>query len=166
MLEVMDKGCVQALKGDYTLPIVSLLTGRKVGLTLGEYLEGLDIEDLGLPYFAISASLTHARMVVHREGSALRSVLASCRAPGMFPPLGWDGDVLVDGGLVNNNPADVMRECVGGGTVFASAVSPASSSRSVTSSGWISPGGVLRPARPIPSAAESASAPSATCSCG
>ena len=124
MLEVMDKGCVQALKGDYTLPIVSLLTGRKVGLTLGEYLEGLDIEDLGLPYFAISASLTHARMVVHREGSALRSVLASCRAPGMFPPLGWDGDVLVDGGLVNNNPADVMRECVGGGTVFASAVSP------------------------------------------
>jgi predicted acylesterase/phospholipase RssA len=124
MLEVMDKGCVQALKGDYTFPIVSLLTGKKVGLALGEYLEGLDIEDLWLPYFAISASLVHARMVVHREGSALRSVLASCRAPGMFPPLGWEGDVLVDGGLVNNNPADVMRECVGSGTVFASAVSP------------------------------------------
>lgn len=124
MLEVMDKGCAQALKGDYTLPIVSLLTGRKVGLALGKYLEHLDIEDLWLPYFAISASLVHARMVVHREGSALRSVLASSRAPGMFPPLGWDGDVLVDGGLVNNIPADVMRECVGGGTVFAADVSP------------------------------------------
>jgi len=124
MLEVMDKGCAQALKGDFTLPIVSLLTGRKVGLALGKYLENLDIEDLWLPYFAISASLVHARMVVHREGSALRSVLASCRAPGMFPPLEWDGDVLVDGGLVNNIPADVMRECVGGGTVFAADVSP------------------------------------------
>jgi len=124
MLEVMDKGCAQALKGDYTLPIVSLLTGKKVTLALGKYLEGLDIDDLWLPYFSISASLVNARMVVHRHGNVLRSVLASCRAPGMFPPLGWDGDVLVDGGLVNNIPADVMREAVGGGTVFAADVSP------------------------------------------
>jgi NTE family protein/lysophospholipid hydrolase len=126
MLEVMDQGCAQALKGDYTLPIVSLLTGRKVGLALGKYLEKLDIEDLWLPYFSISASLVQGRMVVHRKGSALRSVLASCRAPGMFPPLSWNGDVLVDGGLVNNIPADVMRESVGGGTVFAADVSGAS----------------------------------------
>jgi len=120
----MEKGCVQALKGDFTLPLVSLLTGKKVNRELGRYLEGLDIEDLWLPWFAVSASLVHARMVVHRTGNALNSVLASCRAPGMFPPLGWDGDVLVDGGLVNNIPADVMRESVGGGTVFAADVSP------------------------------------------
>ncbi len=126
MLEVMDQGCAQALKGDYTLPIVSLLTGRKVTAALGKYLEHLDIEDLWLPYFAISASLVQARMVVHRQGSALRCVLASCRAPGMFPPLGWDGDVLVDGGLVNNIPADVMRASVGTGLVFAVDVSPES----------------------------------------
>jgi CRP-like cAMP-binding protein/predicted acylesterase/phospholipase RssA len=125
MLEFMDKGCVQALKGDYTLPLVSLLTGRKVSLALGKYLAGLDIEDLWLPWFAISASLVSARMIVHRSGDALRSVLATCRAPGMFPPLGWAGDVLVDGGLVNNIPADVMRESVGSGTVFAADVSPA-----------------------------------------
>jgi predicted acylesterase/phospholipase RssA len=124
MLEVMDKGCAQALKGDYTLPLVSLLTGRKVNVELGRYLEGIDIEDLWLPYFAISASLVQARMIVHRQGSALRSVLASCRAPGMFPPLGWNGDVLVDGGLVNNIPADIMRQSVGSGTVFAADVSP------------------------------------------
>jgi predicted acylesterase/phospholipase RssA len=63
-------------------------------------------------------------MVVHTSGSALKSVVASCRAPGMFPPLGWDGDVLVDGGLVNNIPADIMRQKVGAGTVFAADVSP------------------------------------------
>ncbi len=124
MIEVMDRGCVKALKGDYTLPLLSLLTGRKVGIELGNYLEGVDIEDLWLPYFSISASLVQARMVVHREGSALQSVLASCRAPGMFPPLGWEGDVFVDGGLVNNIPADVMRKCIGAGTVIAADVSP------------------------------------------
>jgi len=126
MIEVMEKGCAQALKGDYTLPLVALLTGSKVTHELGKYLDGVDIEDLWLPYFAISASLVHARMVVHRTGSALHSVVASCRAPGMFPPLGWNGDVLVDGGLVNNIPADVMRQSVGGAgaTVIAIDVSP------------------------------------------
>jgi NTE family protein/lysophospholipid hydrolase len=124
MLEVMRKGCVEALKGDFTLPLLSLLTGRKVGVALSEYLAGLDIEDFWLPYFSISASLVNARMVVHREGDALRSVLASCRAPGMFPPIAWDGDVLVDGGLVNNIPADVMRQSVGNGIVIAADVSP------------------------------------------
>src|SRR5581483_7132295 len=75
MLEVMRKGCVAALKGDFTLPLLSLLTGRKVGVALSEYLAGLDIEGFWLPYFSISASLVNARMVVHREGDALRSVL-------------------------------------------------------------------------------------------
>ena len=43
----------------------------------------------------------------------------------MFPPLPWSGDLLVDGGLVNNIPADVMRAMVIGGTVIAVDVAPA-----------------------------------------
>jgi predicted acylesterase/phospholipase RssA/CRP-like cAMP-binding protein len=125
MLEIMDKGCAQSLKGDFTIPIVSLMTGRNVGQAIGSYLNDRDIEDLWLPYFSISASLVHARMVVHTRGNALRSVLASCRVPGIFPPLGWDDEVLVDGGLVNNLPSDVMRGEVGSGTVIAAQVSPA-----------------------------------------
>jgi predicted acylesterase/phospholipase RssA/CRP-like cAMP-binding protein len=124
MLEIMDKGCAQSLKGDFTIPIVSLRTGKNVGETIGSYLDDRDIEDLWLPYFSISASLVHARMVVHTHGNALRSVLASCRVPGIFPPLGWDDEVLVDGGLVNNLPSDVMRGKVGSGTVLAVQVSP------------------------------------------
>jgi predicted acylesterase/phospholipase RssA/CRP-like cAMP-binding protein len=123
MLEIMEKGCAQSLKGDYTVPIVSLLTGKKVAHSIGRYVGDCDIEDLWLPYFAISASLVHASMVIHSRGNALRSALASSRAPGIFPPLGWDGDVLVDGGLVNNVPSDVMRGEVGPGTVIAVDVS-------------------------------------------
>jgi predicted acylesterase/phospholipase RssA/CRP-like cAMP-binding protein len=124
MLEIMDKGCAQSLKGDFTIPIVSLMTGKNVGQTIGSYLDDRDIEDLWLPYFSISASLVHARMVVHTHGNALRSVLASCRVPGIFPPLGWNDDVLVDGGLVNNLPSDVMRGEISSGTVIAVQVSP------------------------------------------
>jgi predicted acylesterase/phospholipase RssA/CRP-like cAMP-binding protein len=123
MLEIMERGCAHSLKGDYTVPIVSLLTGKKVAHSIGYYVGNCDIEDLWLPYFAISASLVHASMVIHSRGNALRSALASSRAPGIFPPLGWDDDVLVDGGLVNNVPSDVMRGEVGSGTVIAVDVS-------------------------------------------
>jgi len=123
MLEIMDKGCAQSLKGDYTLPIVSLLTGKKVAHSIGQYIEDRDIEDLWLPYFAISTSLVHAGMVVHTKGNILRSVLASSRAPGIFPPLGWNDEVLVDGGLVNNVPCDVMRREMPTGTVVGVDVS-------------------------------------------
>jgi NTE family protein len=124
MLDVIVNGCASSLKGDYTLPVVAFLSGAKLGRTLGAYLENLDVEDFWLPYFSISASLRNASMRVHDRGDALRSVLASCRAPGMFPPLPWGDDLLVDGGLVNNIPADVMRAFVPGGTVFAVDVSP------------------------------------------
>lgn len=123
-LKLLEKGCANSFKGDYTLPIVSLLTGKKVARSIGSYLGSHDVEDLWLPFFAISASLVHARMVIHTQGNALRCLLASCRAPGVFPPLGWNGDVLVDGGLVNNVPCDVMRGKVGPGTVIAADVAP------------------------------------------
>jgi NTE family protein len=60
MLEIMEKGCAQSLKSDYTIPIVSLLTGKKVAHSIGHYVGDCDIEDRWLPYFAISASLVHA----------------------------------------------------------------------------------------------------------
>ncbi len=141
MLDVIVNGCAASLKGDYTLPVVAFLSGAKLGRALGEYLEHLEVEDFWLPYFSISASLRQAAMRVHSSGDALRSVLASCRAPGMFPPLPWGDDLLVDGGLVNNIPADVMRGFVRSGTVFAVDVSPSEEVASEASdalavSGW------------------------------
>jgi predicted acylesterase/phospholipase RssA/CRP-like cAMP-binding protein len=115
---ILKDGCTNSLKGDYTLPLVSLLSGKKLAQSVGEYIGDHDLEDFWLPYFAVSASLVHAKMIVHKNGSALRSVLASSRVPGLFPPLCWDQDVLVDGGLVNNVPCDVMRDQLGSGTVI------------------------------------------------
>jgi NTE family protein/lysophospholipid hydrolase len=140
MLDIVVAGR-GAVRGDYTLPLLSVLTGAKFARMLGEHLGAYNIEDFWLPFFSVSASLRHARMVVHRRGDAVRSVLASCRAPVMFPPLSWNGDLLVDGGLVNNIPADVMRTMTPGGTVFAVDVSPSESifppaEESLATSGW------------------------------
>ena len=61
--------------------------------------------------------------MVHRSGLLQKWVAASMAVPGMGPPI-FDGrDVLVDGGVVNNLPVDIMRG-FGRGPVFASNVSP------------------------------------------
>jgi predicted acylesterase/phospholipase RssA/CRP-like cAMP-binding protein len=141
MLDVVIGGSVSSLKGDYTLPVLSLLTGAKMATVIGQYLERYKIEDFWLPFFSVTASLRHARMLVLRRGDALRSVLASCRAPVIFPPLPWNDDLLVDGGLVNNIPADVMRSLTPGGTVFAVDVAPSEdihrpTEENLSISGW------------------------------
>ena len=95
---------------DYTLPLVSLVSGRKVGRLLREEFGALEIEDLPLPYFCVSANLTTGRSAVHRSGELWRWLRASVAIPGVLPPVFNKGEVHVDGGAINNLPVDVMRE--------------------------------------------------------
>ncbi|SRR5579871_385277 len=94
---------------DYTLPIVSLVAGRKVSGLLRQEFGEVAIEDLPLPFYAISANLTTGRCSVHREGPLWRWLRASVAIPGVLPPVFHHGEVHVDGGIINNLPVDVMR---------------------------------------------------------
>ncbi|HEY2744716.1 MAG TPA: cyclic nucleotide-binding and patatin-like phospholipase domain-containing protein [Polyangia bacterium] len=95
---------------DLTLPISSLLAGKKLDRVLHRQLGDADIEDLWLPFFCVSTDLSRAEMVVHERGCLWKSVRASVSIPGIFPPLPLDGRTLVDGGLVDNLPLDLMLE--------------------------------------------------------
>jgi NTE family protein len=94
---------------DYTLPLVSLVSGRKVGLLLRRELGDIDIEDLPLPFFCVSSNLTTGRIAVHQHGPLWRWLRASVAIPGVLPPVLHGGEVYVDGGAMNNLPVDVMR---------------------------------------------------------
>ena len=48
--------------------------------------------------------------MIHERGSLWKAIRASASIPGVFVPVLSDGNILVDGGLVNNLPGDVMRE--------------------------------------------------------
>ena len=76
----------------------------------------MDIEDLPLPFFCVSSNLTTGRIAVHRRGELWRWLRASVAIPGVLPPVFHKGEVLVDGGAINNLPVDVMRE-VGRGPI-------------------------------------------------
>jgi NTE family protein len=95
---------------DVTLPLVSLVAGRKVGRLLRGEFGAVDIADLPLPYFCVSANLTTGRVEIHERGPLWQWLRASIAIPGVLPPVFQHGEVFVDGGAMNNLPVDVMRE--------------------------------------------------------
>jgi predicted acylesterase/phospholipase RssA/CRP-like cAMP-binding protein len=108
---------------DVTFPLVSLLTSRVTVRMLRGMFGERDIDDLWLSYFCVSANLSRAQAVIHDTGSLWFWVKASCAVPGIQAPSFHEGDVYVDGGLLNNLPADVMRRR-NAGTVLAVDVNP------------------------------------------
>ena len=110
---------------DRTLPLVSLMAGAKV-LRLMRTLYGEKaIEDLWIPFFSISTNLTRARVDVDTRGPLWRAVRKSMSIPGVFPPVIEDGDVVVDGGVVDNFPVERMAARPDCGRVIGVNVAPA-----------------------------------------
>jgi NTE family protein len=95
---------------DYTVPRVSLIRARKIRATLERLYGGRSIEELDRDFFAISADLLGAGTVVHRQGPVFAAVGASMSLPVLAPPVVSDGRLLIDGGVLNNLPVDVMVE--------------------------------------------------------
>ncbi len=99
---------------DLTLPFVSVLSGRRARGLVETAFPDVEIEDLWLSYFGVSANLTTARQMIHRRGPVSAAVYASMAVPGATPPAVFGEDLLVDGGVLNNLPGDVARRLWGG----------------------------------------------------
>lgn len=95
---------------DWTVPRVALIRSRKAGRMLERVFGDLQVEELPRPLFTVSADLLSSRTVVHRRGSLLEAVGASMSIPGLVPPLARGGQLLVDGGVLNNLPVDLMDD--------------------------------------------------------
>ena len=108
---------------DYTIPIMALLRGRRYKKMLTKLFGDLQIEDLPLPFYCVSTNLTRCVPMIHTRGLVHQWIAASIAVPGLGPPVFFNREVLVDGGVVNNLPADIMLN-FGRGPVFASSVTP------------------------------------------
>ena len=74
------------------------------------YQEEMDFNDLPIPFACVATDMITGKEVVLRSGSVPTAMRASMAIPGVFSPVTIDDKVLVDGGLVNNFPADVLRD--------------------------------------------------------
>ena len=95
----------------FTFPAVATSSSKKLTNLLRhpDYLGETPIEDMWTPFFCVSTSLSRAEIVVHDTGPAWWGVRASIALPGILPPVWHDGDLLVDGGVLDDLPIDVMR---------------------------------------------------------
>lgn len=102
-----------------TVPLVSLSSGRRLQRRIAEETGGRAVEDLWIRFFSVSTNLSRATQVVHDRGDLALALRASVSLPGILPPVQSGSDLLVDGGLLNNLPIDVMQAALGGGRVVA-----------------------------------------------
>ena len=100
------------LKHGLTLP-GSLNPGQQVALLLDRialpYGDLESFDDLPTPFRAVATDLRKGEVVVLGRPPLSRAMRATMAIPGVFAPINWDDWLLVDGGTLNNVPADVVR---------------------------------------------------------
>ena len=95
------------------VPPAGLNSGEYVELLLGRiaapYFDLDDFDDLPTPFRTVAVDLLLAQPVVMRSGSLADAMRATMSLPLIFPPVEIDGQVLIDGGIMNNVPADIVK---------------------------------------------------------
>ncbi len=94
---------------DIAVPLLAMTHGIKVGERLAHHFGETHISDLWLPFFCLSSNLTTGAYQLHRHGLLRKSLRATISLPGILPPANDGQNVLVDGAVMKNFPADVMR---------------------------------------------------------
>jgi predicted acylesterase/phospholipase RssA/CRP-like cAMP-binding protein len=123
IIKEISTGCRDSFN-DMTLPFIAFKSGRKFSDLVARFFGEARIEDLWHPFFCVSANLNRAELTLHKSGDLTKATLASSRAPGIFPPIVYGGELHVDGGSINNVPVDLMRVFCGNGITIGVDVSP------------------------------------------
>jgi len=91
-----------------------LIQGQNLNMALKSLLLHTErirnFDDLPIPFRAVGADIENGSAVVLQKGELVKALRASMSIPGVFAPVEIDGRMLVDGGIANNVPVDVVRQ--------------------------------------------------------
>ena len=107
--------------GKWTLPMISLFTGKHLTRGFRHFLGDVEIEDLWRTYFCTSLNLVDGAIHAHQRGPLWEAVRASSAIMALFPPVLKGDACLVDGGFVNPCPTNVLHQMGAGKIVVLSA---------------------------------------------
>lgn len=99
---------VQRRMFDYTIPLRGIIRGQKIVRLLRNALKDADFLDLLIPTFVVAVDILTGEEVLLEKGRVHEAVRASISIPGIFNPFCLDGRWLVDGGLLQPVPVDVL----------------------------------------------------------
>lgn len=127
IIDVVEKQIIKNKKfNDYTIPVVSLLGGGGwLAAMKSIFASDLYIEDLWRSFFCIASNFTLRKVEILDRGLLYKAVRASASLPGVVPPISNESnELLIDGGIFNNLPVDVMRSMAAPCEIIAVRVSP------------------------------------------
>lgn len=94
--------------GDLSLAHRGFFHGRQVVRFMESYLGNRRFQDLELPVKVVASSLTTSQEVIFEKGRVVDALRASISIPGIFRPFPYRGELLIDGGILNPLPVDVL----------------------------------------------------------
>ncbi len=98
---------------DLSLSINHIVKGERIIEAIKEIVPDTDIEQLPIPFCAVSTDWKNGREVVFRSGSLFDAIRASISLPSFFEPIKRDGMILIDGGIVNPIPLNRVARTEG-----------------------------------------------------
>lgn len=90
----------------------SFLLNRSIEVYLeevGHLPDSMSFDKLSIPFRCVAVDIKKVEEIVLDSGSVARAIHASMAIPGVFKPVEWRGRRLVDGGVLNNLPVDVVK---------------------------------------------------------
>ncbi len=95
---------------DYTLPFQGLLRGRKVMNIVGNAIAHADFMDLKIPTYLVGVDILRGEEILFETGDVTQAVRSSLSLPGIFVPHRYRNRWMVDGGLLNPVPVNILEQ--------------------------------------------------------
>lgn len=93
---------------DFTLSRLGFLKGERIFSVLQEVTGRQIIEQMKIPFTAVAADMAQDKEVIYRTGDLYKALRASIAIPGVFTPVVENGAFLVDGGVLNPLPLNLV----------------------------------------------------------
>nr|WP_319393011.1 cyclic nucleotide-binding and patatin-like phospholipase domain-containing protein [uncultured Desulfobacter sp.] len=93
---------------DYTVPRQGLLKGKKAAQLVRNAVSNADFLDLIIPTYLVGVDILNEEEVIFETGDVTDAVRASIAIPAVFSPFKHQGRWMVDGGLLNPVPVDIL----------------------------------------------------------
>lgn len=110
VLYYRDRRKVKYTIFDLTLPLHGISKGNRLAKFMRSHLKDVTIDELPIPFAAVATDINSGQEVILRHGRLWEALRASGSVPVIFEPYMLDGRYLVDGGLTNPLPTDILIE--------------------------------------------------------
>ena len=94
---------------DFTLSLNGIVKGNKILKEMKALIPDRKIEDLSIPFTAVATDIVNGKEVVFTQGSLYDAIRASISIPTVFTPFDYNGLKLVDGGVLNPIPINLVK---------------------------------------------------------